>query len=222
MSAMADGTEPTLPDEAVTEEETVPTPVLTAVETPANADSGDVFPDAVAIGFSDATLDMAEADEELAALEEQIGSGGATAVEAEPDALPDEASPPGPDPPEGAISADAGDVEGDGPPVGIAPADLEQAEEDEELHAVEPDTADPALPDEQAPASGELVTQPSKAPTRKVKAAGLGGILGAIPAPILAMLDLVHVSDATLGTISSALTVLGSVAAAYLARDKAA
>jgi hypothetical protein len=218
MSAMPDGTETTLPDEVAIAEAVQP-PVLTAVEEPVNADSGDVFPDAIAIGFTDATLDIAEADEELAALEEQIG--GATAVEAEPDELPDEASPPGPEPPEGAISADVGDVEGDGPPVGIAPADLEHAEEDEELHAVEPDAVDPALPDEQAPASGELVTQPSKAPTRKVKAAGLGGILGAIPAPILAMLDLVHVSDATLGTISSALTVLGSVAAAYLTREKA-
>jgi hypothetical protein len=223
MSAMVDGTEAAiLPDEAA-----IAQPPEAAEPTPAegpavNADTGDVSLDALGIGYSDAALDMAEAEEELAALEGHTGNGAAPdAVEADTDELPDEAAPPA-DVPEVANSADDGDVEGDGLPVGFASADLEKADEDEELATVEPDAADPVLPGEDGPASGELVNHPSAAPTRKVKAAGLGGVLGAIPAPILSLLDLVHVSDATLGAISSALTVLGSVAAAYLARDKAA
>ena len=218
-----------MPEEAtIAPEEVTPTGV---------ADMGDVAPDDLGIGYSDASLAMAEADEELDALEATTNPAPTTDAAEAADAveLPDEASaaPVG-------FGADAGDVEGDGPPVAFDEEHLRRAEDDDELDAIEAAAADAdpatvadadgagddaALPGEDAapapaPADG-LVTQPSHAPTRKVKAAGLGGVLGAIPAPLLSVLDLVHVSDATLGVISSVLTVLGSVAAGYLARESA-
>jgi hypothetical protein len=244
MSATTDGTgEMTeLPAEEATIMHEATTIAPEEVTTTGVADMGDVAPDDLGIGFSDASLEMAEADEELDAFEASTNpaTDAAEAIE-----LPDEesAAPVG-------FGADAGDVDGDGPPVAFDDEHLRRAEDDDELDAIEPAAADaapatvadaggagddPTLPDEDedededqhedeapapapAPAAG-LVTQSSHAPTRKVKAAGLGGVLGAIPAPLLSVLDLVHVSDATLGVISSVLTVLGSLAAGYLARE---
>jgi hypothetical protein len=236
MSAMTDGTDEMteLPAEEATIMPEATTIAPEEVTTTGVADMGDVAPDDLGIGFSNASLEMAEADEELDALEASGRPAPATddaaAVE-----LPDEAS--------AAVAgsgADGGDIggDGDGLPVAFDEEHLRRAEDDDELDAIEPAAAeadpatvaeaggagdDPTLPGEDAapapaPADG-LVTQPLRAPTRKVKAAGLGGVLGAIPAPLLSVLDLVHVSDATLGVISSVLTVLGSVAAGYLARE---
>ena len=67
-----------------------------------------------------------------------------------------------------------------------------------------------------------LVDQPSKAPSRKVKAAGLGGLLAAVPVSLIAALDTVTVSEQAASLITGALTLAGAVAAAYFARDKAA
>jgi hypothetical protein len=197
------------------------------------ADDGDVPSDALGIGFSNDALELAAADEELSALEvtagEGLGNGGSHEGDgAVASGLPDElesvpttngATAPG---------ADDGDVGSDALGIGFTDAQLRQAEDDDELETIERGGLDGAgavttMPDDVVtvtPPVGALVDQPTAAPSRKVKAAGLGGLLGAIPAPILSLLDLVHVSDTVVGAISAALTLLGSLAAAYLARER--
>jgi hypothetical protein len=209
------------------------------------ADDGDVPSESIGIGFSNDELELAAADEELSDLEAIAGAmsangSGPAGEPAVADGLPDEGEAPATtsdatatdaddgdvDADEGDVGADNGDVGADTLGLGFTDDQLRQAEDDDELAAVEgTDGAAAAMPDEVetgTTGAGELVDQPTKAPSRKVKAAGLGGVLGAIPAPILSLLDLLPVSDAVLGAISAALTLLGSLAAAYLARERAA
>jgi hypothetical protein len=187
------------------------------------ADDGDV--PMVGLGFSNDALELAAADEELSQLEALAGSSngdGPAGEVAVAGGLPDEA-----DPATTAPGADDGDVGSEALGLGFTDDQLRLAEEDDELHAIEHAAAGDATPlpgegeGEGGTAVGGLVTQSTLAPTRKVKAAGLGGVVGAIPLPILSLLDLLPVSDAVLGTITAALTLLGSVAAAYLTRDRA-
>jgi hypothetical protein len=195
------------------------------------ADDGDVPSESIGIGFSNDALELAAADEELAELETLAGvmsangSGPAGDV-AVADGLPDEGEVAVTTSDAAAPDADAGDVGDDALGLGFTDDQLTQAEDDDELAAIEgTDGAAAVMPDEVGTGTavaGELVDQPTAAPSRKVKAAGLGGILGAIPAPILSLLDLLPVSDTVLGAISAALTLLGSLAAAYLARERAA
>ena len=111
---------------------------------------------------------------------------------------------------------------------GYDAATLARVEDDEELFALElsgetdDDELDAldTLPDEPASAR-TLVDQPSKAPSRKVKAAGLGGLLAAVPVSLIAALDTITVSEQVATLITGALTLAGAVAAAYFARDKA-
>jgi hypothetical protein len=204
--------------------------IIDGVGLTGTADDGDVPSETIGIGFSADQLELAAADEELAELEAIAGAmsanGGDPAGDlAVADGLPDEVEAPktvaGTAP-----GGDDGDVGADALGLGFTDDQLRQAEDDDELAAVEGTAgAMAAMPDETSTGTavaGQLVDQPSKAPSRKVKAAGLGGILGAIPAPILTLLDLLPVSDAVLGAISAALTLIGSLAAAYLARERAA
>jgi hypothetical protein len=115
---------------------------------------------------------------------------------------------------------------------GFDTATLEQVEDDEDLLALEEEGEDDAevdLPDEaDAPAAvpagpsepPKLVDQPTKGPTRKVKAAGLGGLLAAVPASLIAALDTITVPESVLTTISAVLTLAGALAGAYLARER--
>jgi hypothetical protein len=64
------------------------------------------------------------------------------------------------------------------------------------------------------------IEQPTSAPTRKVTAAGLGGLLGALPAPLLALLDTITLPEPAIGALSAALTLLGALSAAYLTRER--
>jgi hypothetical protein len=214
------------------------------------ADNGDVQPDELGIGFSDAALELAADQEELAPVEVDERTAAVNGDQplvgaVDESVLPDEVSPPS-----AAFGADKGVAEpGVGfndDQLRLAEADDElDALEHHESLALDEGSA---MPDEREPVSDEhepvtdeheavaaqpaqvvpedravgLVNQPTAAPTRKVKAAGLGGVLGAIPAPILSLLDLLPVSDAALGSISAGLTLLGSLAAAYLAREHAA
>jgi hypothetical protein len=166
-------------------------------------DVGDVPGDALGIGFSEQDIELAALDEELALLEGRMATADAS------DALPDELTAAA------SGGADAGDPDERPPGIGVDPAALRLAEDVEELALSEPATA-------AATSSTGLVDQPSSAPTRKVRAAGLGGLLGALPAPLLTLLDQVALSDAAVGAISSALTLIGALAAAYLTREKAA
>ncbi len=201
------------------------------------ADDGDVPSDALGIGFSNDALELAAADEELSALEVTAGGGlddgGSQAGDgAVAGGLPDELESVPTTNGVTAPGADDGDVDADALGIGFTDAQLRQAEDDDELETIERGGLDGAgaattMPDEvgtdtqaETPGPGALVDQPTAAPSRKVKAAGLGGLLGAIPAPILSLLDLVHVSDTVVGAISAALTLLGSLAAAYLARER--
>jgi hypothetical protein len=197
------------------------------------ADDGDVPSDALGIGFSNDALELAAADEELSELELAAGGALADGNQQAGDVpmtggLPDEPQAAPTMNPATLVGADDGDVGSDALGLGFTDDELRLAEEDDELHAVEGNGSDgdtTTMPDEVDPrtavsAPGELVDQPTAAPSRKVKAAGLGGILGAIPAPILSLLDLVQVSDTVVGAISAALTLLGSLAAAYLARER--
>jgi hypothetical protein len=195
------------------------------------ADDGDVPSETIGIGFSNDALELAAADEELAELEAIAGAvsanGSGPAGElAVADGLPDEGEGPTTTSDATAPHGDDGDVGDDALGLGFTDDQLKQAEDDDELAAVEgTDGATAAMPDEGGTGTavaGALFNQPTAAPSRKVKAAGLGGILGAIPAPILSLLDLLPVSDAVLGAISAALTLLGSLAAAYLARERTA
>ena len=163
--------------------------------------SGDDGPVAeVVAGFESRHLELVEDEEELFALEEEPDD--------ELDALPDEADDVSGDGPTG--GADAGEVTELRP--GFDAASLEAVEGDEELNALE--GAD-ALPGETS-----LTDQPSKAPSRKVKAAGLGGLVAALPVSLIAALDTISVSEPVLTAIGSALTLLGALAAAYLARER--
>ena len=193
------------------------------------ADDGDVPSESLGIGFSNDALELAAADEELAELEAIAGAAsvnghGSVGDLALAEGLPDEGEALTTTNGATARRADDGDVGADALGLGFTDDQLRQAEDDDELAAVEgTGGAAAAIPDEGGTVvGGELVDQPSAAPSRKVKAAGLGGILGAIPAPILSLLDLLPVSDTVLGAISAALTLLGSLAAAYLARERAA
>jgi hypothetical protein len=112
-------------------------------------------------------------------------------------------------------SADDGDV---GEQIGFDDAALSLIEEDEELFALELAADGSRLPGE----GGDLVAQPTSAPTRKVTAAGLGGLLGALPAPLLALLDTITLPEPVIGAISAALTLLGALSAAYLTRERGA
>jgi hypothetical protein len=198
------------------------------------ADDGDVPSDALGIGFGNDALELAAADEELSELE--LAAGGAPADGNQQagevpmtGGLPDEPQAAPTMNPATLVGADDGDVGSDALGLSFTDDELRLAEEDDELHAVEGNGSDghtTTMPDEvdtqtAVSAPGELVDQPTAAPSRKVKAAGLGGILGAIPAPILSLLDLVQVSDTVVGAITAVLTLLGSLAAAYLARERA-
>jgi hypothetical protein len=174
-----------------------------------SADDGDVGDDVLGLGFDDGTLELIEEDEELFALEQEADADGA----ADGAELPDE-------PDAGSIAvasggADAGDV----PELraGFASDQLDTVESDEDLNALETSIDDGRLPGE----GGALADHPANAPSRKVKAAGLGGLLGALPAPLLAQLDTITVPEPALGAISAALTLLGALTAAYLARERA-
>jgi hypothetical protein len=192
-----------------------------------SADEGDVDDAALGLGYTESALEAAEADDDLAALEPAAAPDAALG-------LPDEdmAMAPG--------GADQGDV-GDGAlGLGYAESALGAAEADDDLAGLELATASvaaiglpgedgapapvapaPVAPAAGAPAPGTLFDQPTKAPSRKIKAAGLGGIIGGLPAPILAMLDRLPVPDAVLAGISSTLAVLGAVLAGYSTREKA-
>lgn len=206
---------------------------------PATADDGDVQPDGLGIGFSPGALDLAAAEEELAELEmrERSALGEGDRRDDDETGLDGLTGEVGSD--ATALGADDGDPGTDVLGLGFGEDQLRLAEEDDELDAIERQESvgldEPSvLPDELEAGTAEsapvgagdvlvgLVDQPTASPTRKVKAAGLGGVLGAIPAPILSLLDLLPVSDAVLGAISAALTLLGSLAAAYLTRERAA
>jgi hypothetical protein len=195
----------TLPDETL---------VATA---PITGDDGDVGSAPPGLTYDTAAMTAAEDAEELTQVE--LGQ-----------ALPDEGPPPGPPAPapapNGAFSADGGDVAASALGLGYAPSALAAAEADDDaLAAIEAGLGSGgiALPGETttvAVSPGGLVDQPSKAPSRKVKAAGLGGVLGAIPAPILSLLNELPVPDPVLAGISSTLAVIGSALAAYAVRER--
>jgi hypothetical protein len=171
-----------------------------------SADEGPV-PETVA-GFDDRALERVEADEELFALEDGRDMEG----DIDDRELPDELGGPDATGPTG--GADAGAVPELRP--GFDATTLGAAEGDEELSALESDVAGSTLPGETPP----LANHPTKAPSRKVKASGLGGLLAALPAPLIAALDTVTVPAPTLTAIGAALTLAGAVAAAYLARER--
>jgi hypothetical protein len=111
-------------------------------------------------------------------------------------------------------SGDDGDLGHDVLGRGFDDDALALIEDAEELAALELGSDGSHLP-------GELVDQPTPTPSRKVKAAGLGGLLGALPAPLLALLDTVTVPEPLMSAIAAGLTLAGSLAAAYLARERA-
>jgi hypothetical protein len=167
-----------------------------------SADDGPVTE--IVAGFDSRVLELVEDDEELSAFEDESDDDlGELPDEAE--TASDGGSPGG---------ADAGEVAELHP--GFDSARLDALASDEELDALESDAAASTLPDEAA----GLADQPSKAPSRKVKAAGLGGLLAAVPASLIALLDTVAVSEGVLTAIGSVMTLLGALAAAYLARDR--
>jgi len=187
------------------------------VTLPLTADDGDVDADVLGLGFDEDRLRLAEEEDELDAIE---GDEPAEIVDM-PD-LPDEAEI-------AAVSADDGDMPDAASGLGFDPEQLQALEGDEELDALETPTGvaadDLLLPGEAAdgaaPSARPLIHQPGHAPTRKVKAAGLGAVLGAIPAPVLSVVDLLAVPEPVVAAISGALTLLGALAAAYLASERA-
>jgi len=170
-----------------------------------NADDGDVGDDVLGLGFDDGALALVEEDEELFVLEQRGDPDGA----ADGVDLPDELDGGG------GGGADAGDVPD--AVAGFGSRELDALENDEDLDALERGLDDSRLPGE----GGALVDQPAKVPSRKVKAAGLGGLLGALPAPLLTLLDTITVPEPVVGAISATLTLVGALAAAYLARERA-
>jgi hypothetical protein len=181
---------------------------------PPSADDGDLGPDVLGSGFDDAALALIEDGEELFWLEQasdidRDGDGAELPDELDGGASagPIAAADTGPNP-----GADAGDLPGAW--AGFDSDELDGVEIDEELTALELGTDDSHLP-------GELVDQPTKTPSRKVKAAGLGGLLGALPAPLLTLLDTITVPEQLISAIAGVLTVAGSLAAAYLTRERA-
>ena len=192
-------------DEAAPDDE-VPLPDEAAAGNDAvTGDSGDVEQPGAQLTASE--LESLAEDEDLAAFEEP-DAGAIADVE-----LPDEDSgePLEAGEPAGrTVTADQGDV--DGPALDFD--QLTRLEEDEELGALE---GDEGLPDE----SGTLIDHPTRAPARKVQAATVGGILASLPVPVLDLLDTIDLSPEVAAAVSSILSVLGAVAAAYMTRERA-
>jgi hypothetical protein len=179
------------------------------VQLPARPSADDGLVPEIVAGFDDRVLEQVEEDEELFALENGRDTGG----DADDHELPDELDGPSTTGPTG--GADAGAVPELRP--GFDAATLDDVEGDEELSTLESDVAGSTLPGEKPP----LAKHPTRAPSRKVRASGLGGLLGALPPSLLTALDTVTLPAPTLAAISAALTLAGAVAAAYLAREHA-
>jgi hypothetical protein len=185
---------------------------------PGDADAGDVGPEELGLGYTEQELELVEQAEELSIFDSSSA--------ADPDGeLPDEqAALSGGGVAEEAVpgGADGGESEELFP--GFSPDELRRAEESDELEVGVPAAAPlPAPAPAPAPAAETtvLVAQNTRRPTRKVRAAGLGGLVAAIPVPLLTVLDSVAIPETVATVVTATLTLLGSLASAYLARETA-